>query len=112
MTLFQLTRLAQNVAGSQRIVDSDICWIFGFFELYIQRTCTTFPCLFVPECPRQEALTVLPHLAATTAACQLQLRQLRPRKGAMTGQPSAMEFGTRLDRAALLQVASKPSQSG
>ena len=34
MTLFQLTRLPPNVAGRQRVVDSDICWIFGIFLSY------------------------------------------------------------------------------
>ena len=31
MSLCQLTCLPPNVAGRQRIVDSDICWIFGIF---------------------------------------------------------------------------------
>ena len=34
MTLFQLKRLPQNVAGRQRIVVSDICWFFGNFLRY------------------------------------------------------------------------------
>ena len=34
MTLCQLTRLPPNVAGRQRVVDSDICWIFGIFLSY------------------------------------------------------------------------------
>ena len=34
MSLFRLTRLPPNVAGRQRIVDSDICWIFGVFLSY------------------------------------------------------------------------------
>ena len=31
MTLFELMRLPPNVAGRQRIVEGDICWIFGVF---------------------------------------------------------------------------------
>ena len=35
MTLFKLTRLPQNVAGRQRVFESDISWIFGnFFALF------------------------------------------------------------------------------
>ena len=34
MTLSQLTRLPPNVAGRQRVVDGDICWIFGIFLSY------------------------------------------------------------------------------
>ena len=34
MTLFQLARLPQNVAGRQCVVESDISWIFGFFLRY------------------------------------------------------------------------------
>ena len=35
MTLFQLTRLPPNVAGRQRIVEGDICWVFGIFLSYL-----------------------------------------------------------------------------
>ena len=37
MTLFQLTRLPPNVAGRQRVLDSDICWIFGIFLSYCRQ---------------------------------------------------------------------------
>ena len=37
MTLCQLTRLPPNVAGRQRVLDSNICWIFGIFLSYIPR---------------------------------------------------------------------------
>ena len=34
MTLFKLTQLPPNVAGRQRVVESDISWIFGIFLRY------------------------------------------------------------------------------
>ena len=45
MTLFQLTRLPQNVAGRQRVVESEICLIFGIVLRYYDTFVLKLSCI-------------------------------------------------------------------